>query len=209
MAQTRGFYTGGTIHIVVNNQIGFTTSDPRDTRGTIYCTDIAKMVEAPILHVNGDDPEVVPARDRDRARLPAAVPQGRVHRPRLLPPPRPQRGRRADGDAAAHVQEDRAASGHAQALRRRSIAAGVVTPEEADAMIAAYRAAMDKGQHTNKTILSNYKPPFTVDWSPYMGRHWTDIVETSVPLETLQGARRCGSTHAARRLQAALARRRR
>ncbi|MBP0594951.1 2-oxoglutarate dehydrogenase E1 component [Paraburkholderia sp. LEh10] len=64
LSNTRGYGTGGTIHVVLNNQVGFTTSDPRDVRSSFYCTDIAKMIEAPVLHVNGDDPEAVVAATR-------------------------------------------------------------------------------------------------------------------------------------------------
>jgi 2-oxoglutarate dehydrogenase E1 component len=186
MAQTRGYYTGGTIHIVVNNQIGFTTSDPRDTRGTLYCTDIAKMAEAPIFHVNADDPEVCllavdMAMDYRR----------QFHRDVFIDLVCFRRLGHNEADEPMITQPlmyKRIAQhpGTRKLYADKLVAAGVIAPEDPDAMIATYRTAMDKGYHTNTTILSNYKPAFAVDWSPYKNRVWTEPYDSTVPLKTLK-----------------------
>ncbi len=186
MAATRGYYTGGTIHIVVNNQIGFTTSDPRDARGTTFCTDIAKMVEAPVLHVNGDDPEVCVM-----AVEIALEYRQRFHKDVFIDLVCFRRLGHNEADEPMVTQPlmyKRIAqhSGTRKLFADRLAAEGVITAEDADKMVAAFRAAMDRGQHTNKTVLSNYKAPFTIDWSPYVGRHWSDTVDTRVPLDRLK-----------------------
>jgi 2-oxoglutarate dehydrogenase E1 component len=186
MAQTRGYYTGGTIHLVVNNQIGFTTSDPRDTRGTLYCTDIAKMAEAPIFHVNADDPEVCLL-----AIEMAMAYRQQFHRDVFIDLVCFRRLGHNEADEPMITQPlmyKRIAQhpGTRRLYADRLVADGVIKPEDAEAMVATYRAAMDKGLHTNTTILSNYKPPLTVDWSPYMKRKWTEPADTAVPLATLR-----------------------
>ena len=190
LSQTRGYRTGGTIHIVVNNQIGFTTSDPRDTRGTLYCTDVAKMVEAPIFHVNGDDPEAcllaVEIAIEFRQKFDKDVfidlvcfrRQGHneADEPMITQPLMYKSIREHPGTRALYAQ--------------RLVADGVLTADEAEGMIATYRTAMDKGFHTNTTILSTYKPPFAVNWTPFLGKHWTDAAETAVPMKTLKALAR-------------------
>jgi 2-oxoglutarate dehydrogenase E1 component len=185
LSQTRGYRTGGTIHLVVNNQIGFTTSDPRDTRGTLYCTDVAKMVEAPIFHVNGDDPEAcllaIEVAIEFRQKFDKDVfidlvcfrKQGHneADEPMITQPLMYKRIREHPGTRARYAE--------------RLVKEGVISDAEADAMIATYRQAMDKGYHTNTTILSNYKPPFAVDWARFVGRHWADEADTTVPLSRL------------------------
>jgi len=108
--------TGGTIHVVVNNQIGFTTL-PEDARSSTYATDVAKMVHAPAFHVNGDDPEAVAHVASLALEYRQMFPQGRGHRPRLLPPLGAQRDRRAELHPAAHVREDQEPPVGGDALR--------------------------------------------------------------------------------------------
>ena len=142
-SQLPGYRTGGTLHFVINNQIGFTT-DPRDSRSTLYCTDIAKMIEAPVFHVNGDDPEAV------------------CHVARLALEFRERWGRDVVIDMfcyrkLGHNETDEPAftqpllykkiAAHPQVstvLTQRLVAEGTITAIQADAIKAEYTAALEK-----------------------------------------------------------------
>jgi 2-oxoglutarate dehydrogenase E1 component len=186
LSQTRGYGTGGTVHIVVNNQIGFTTSDPRDVRSTLYCTDVAKMVEAPIFHVNADDPEAVLFVTRLALDF-----RFEFKKDVIIDLVCFRRHGHNEQDEPMVTQPLMYKKVHQHPGTRRLYAdklaaEGVLRPEEAEEMARTYRDALDKGYHTNKTILSNYKPPYTVNWAYFMNRKWTEPAETGVPLERLK-----------------------
>ncbi|WP_333707134.1 2-oxoglutarate dehydrogenase E1 component [Ottowia beijingensis] len=182
LAQTRGYYTGGTVHIVINNQIGFTTSDPRDTRSTLYCTDVVKMIEAPVLHVNGDDPEAVVLATQLALQYRQDFNQDVVvdivcfrklghneqDTPMLTQPLMYTKIGKHPGTRKLYGD--------------KLIAQGVLPEGGPDQMVATYRAAMDAGKHTVDPVLTNFKSKYAVDWSPFLNQKWTDAAETAIPL---------------------------
>ncbi|UCE30491.1 MAG: 2-oxoglutarate dehydrogenase E1 component, partial [Burkholderiales bacterium] len=186
LAQTRGYGTGGTVHVVINNQIGFTTSDPRDSRSTLYCTDVAKMIEAPLLHVNGDDPEAVVF-----AAQIALDFRMTFHKDVVLDIVCFRRLGHNEQDTPSVTQPQmyKKIAEH-QGTRRlygeKLVAQGVLEANEPDRMMEAFRAAMDEGRHTQDPVLSNYKSKYAVDWMPFLNRKWTDHADTSVPIAELR-----------------------
>jgi len=146
LSSTRGYGTGGTIHIVVNNQVGFTTSRPQDARSSFYCTDIAKMIEAPVLHVNGDDPEAVVAATRMAIEFRAAFNRSVVIELVCF---RRHGHQEQDTPSITQPLMYRSISGHPGV---RSIYASklvdqqVVTAEDADRLVIAYRDRLDAAQ---------------------------------------------------------------
>jgi 2-oxoglutarate dehydrogenase E1 component len=182
MAQTRGYRTGGTVHIVINNQIGFTTSDPRDLRSTWYCSDVVKMIEAPVLHVNGDDPEAVVWATQlcmdYRAEFKKDVVLDIVCFRKLG---------HNEQDTPALTQplmykKIGAHPGTRKVYGDKLVAQGVLPAEGPDEMVKAYRAAMDEGRHTVDPVLTNFKSKFATDWSPFLGKKWTDSCDTAIPV---------------------------
>ncbi|MEO5933138.1 MAG: thiamine pyrophosphate-dependent enzyme, partial [Duganella sp.] len=182
LAQTRGYGTGGTVHIVINNQIGFTTSDPRDARSTIYCSDVVKMIEAPVLHVNADDPEAVVLASQIamdyRLEFQKDIVVDIICYRKL-----------------GHNEQDTPAltqplmykkigqhPGTRKLYADKLVTQAVIPADGGEQMQAAYRDAMDAGKHTVDPVISNFKNKYAVDWLPFLNRKWTDSADTAVPM---------------------------
>jgi 2-oxoglutarate dehydrogenase E1 component len=186
MSQTRGFRTGGTIHIIINNQIGFTTSRQDDARSTEYCTEVAKMVQAPILHVNGDDPEAalfvtqlaVDYRMEFHKDIVIDLVcyrrrgHNEAEEPMKTQPLMYQKIRTHPTTRSLYVDH--------------LVTHGIETPESTEALAERYRHTLETGGQVALAIVHQPDTQLFVDWSPYVGKDWTEPADTRVPLAVVK-----------------------
>ena len=180
MSQTSGFLTGGTIHIVVNNQIGFTTSRPSDARSTDYCSDVAKMIEAPIFHVNGDDPEAVIFVTRLALNY-----RQKFRKDVVIDLVCYRRHGHNEADEPAATQpimygRIRSQKTTRQLYAQRLIDNGVTTAARVAELQNEYRDRLDRGESVQKASLGFIGNAFTVDWTPFLNTQWDDPVDTTI-----------------------------
>ncbi len=187
LSQTRGYKTGGTVHIVINNQIGFTTSMAQDARSSQYCTDVAKMVEAPVFHVNGNDPEAV------------------LMVTELAFDFRQQFSKDVVIDMVCfrklgHNEQDEPLvtqpfmygyinkhPGMRALYGKKLVESGVIGAGEPDAMVADYRSALDEGRNPIAKVIPDYHFEYGVSWAKYRGDvPWNIPLDTGVSRERLQ-----------------------
>jgi len=186
MSQTRAYGTGGTLHIVINNQVGFTTNKREDARSTEYCTDVAKMIETPILHVNGDDPEAVLfvaqlAVDYRYEFKKDVVIDLVCYR---------RRGHNETDEPSATqplmYQVIRSLKTTRTLYADQLVAEGVLSQATADEMTTTYRAALDRGEHVASGLVSEPDRSLFVDWTPYIGHDWETPGNTGYDIKGLQ-----------------------
>jgi len=186
MSETRGFHTGGTIHIVLNNQVGFTTSRRDDARSTEYCTDVAKMIQAPIMHVNGDDPEAVIfatqlAMDyRNTFKKDVVIDlvcyrrrgHNEADEPSATQPIMYQTIKKHPTTRELYVEK----------LDRE----GVQDRSHGEALMDLYRSTLDEGGHMVEHWVKEPNFALFVDWTPYLGTPWISSYDTRVDLDRLR-----------------------
>ncbi len=184
MSQTRGFAVGGTVRIVINNQVGFTTSKTEDTRSTQYCTDIAKMVQAPIFHVNSDDPEAVlfvtklalEYRNKFKRDVMIDLVCYRRHGHNEADEP--------NATQPLMYQKIKKHPVPRQIYADQLTAEGSIESHEVGKLLDDYRAALDHGA----CVVEEWRPmtEHSVDWSPYLGHDWDTPYDGAISVDKLK-----------------------
>ena len=179
MSQARGFAVGGTVHVVVNNQVGFTISRPDDARSTLYATDPAKIIGAPVLHVNGDDPEAVAF----CAQL-AFDYRKEFGRDVVIDLVCYRKHGHNEADEPAATQplmykNIRARKSTRELYAERLAEEGVIDAAGAKALVDGYRDKLDKGEVTTELVKVD-ADPYAVDWSPWLEGSLKDEVKTAL-----------------------------
>ena len=180
MSQTNGFRTGGTIHIVINNQIGFTTSRPSDARSTVYCSDVAKMIEAPIFHVNGDDPEAALFVTRLALQY-----RQKFKKDIVIDLVGYRRHGHNEADEPAATQpimygRIRKQKTTRQLYADKLVSKQLITADGVQKLQESYRDRLDRGEPVPESSLGMIGDEFTVDWRPFLGAKWDEAVDTTI-----------------------------
>jgi len=192
LSQAKGYATGGTVHFIVNNQVGFTTNNPIEVaqrehaRTSLYSTDIAKMLEAPVFHVNADDPEAVVFVTRLAMDF-----RAEFHKDVIIDLVcyRRHGHNEADEPAVTQPQMYEIIKKHPTPraiYAKRLEEAGVITAKEADQLNDAYREGLDAGENIARTTLGMVGNKFTVNWSKYVNGSWDAYCETHIPAEQMK-----------------------
>lgn len=186
MSETRAFSTGGTIHIVINNQIGFTTSNPFDARSTQYCTDVATMIHAPVFHVNGDDPEAVMFVTQMALEF-----RMKFHKDVVIDLICYRRLGHNEADEPAATQPMmykiiRSLPSVRELYAEKLIAEGVISEQTAQKMEKDYQQLLDEGNPVSRPTLSSSIYSYSEQWKKYYNQEWDVPSDTHVSMEEIR-----------------------